>query len=44
MDVYMSPAIMSRKKQILFFVDCEIKLDLTVFGLLSISTWYDCAR
>jgi len=43
-DVYMSPVIMSRKKQLLFFADREIKLDLTVFVLLSISTRYDYAR
>jgi hypothetical protein len=42
-DVYMSPVIMSRKKQLLFFADREIKLDLTVFVLLSISTRYDFA-
>ena len=40
----MSPVIMSRKKQLLFFTDREIKLDLTVFVLLSISTRYDYAR
>jgi hypothetical protein len=40
----MSPVIMSRKKQLLFFADREIKLDLTVFVLLSISTRYDYAR
>ena len=44
MDVYMSAVIMSRKNQILFFAGREIKLDLTVFVLLSISTRYDYAR
>jgi hypothetical protein len=36
MDVYMSPVIMSRKKQVEFFADFEIKLDLNLNVLNSI--------